>query len=35
MATAFFGEKLAKRMQGLRGEGEEKKRFEYFRKSRD
>jgi len=35
MATAFFGDRLAKRMQGLRGEGEEKKRFEYFRKSRD
>ena len=35
MATAFFGDKLAQRMQSLRGEGEDKSRFDYFRKNRD
>ena len=35
MASAFLGDKLAKRMQSLRGDGEDKKRFEYFRKKRD
>lgn len=35
MATAFFGDKLAKRMKSLRGEDDEKKRFQYFRKNRD
>ena len=35
MASAFFGEKLAQRMQSMRGEDGEKKRFEYFRKDSD
>lgn len=35
MASAFFGEKLAKRMQSMRGDDEDKKRFSYFRKKRD
>lgn len=35
MATAFFGEKLAMRLQGLRGEGQDKDSFEYFRRDRE